>query len=270
MENFSKGFLMLPNSLANMLPLLGLTQREFQIVFLIIRLTYGCRQIWAKLKQADFSVIGISPTHIKVVLEPLIEEKVILKNGRLKQYRLNKEYLISKRTGELTDEIEGIRTLVIKQLSSRNGNQDLTSLVTNDLPEEELLTYQNSNKLVLPNGKLLASEDQLFVIPKDRLNTSKNSDKQVGISIKKESQLKFVDPTKFNPDSSAQNAALETWQTLESDKPNSFSFYLWAAKKGLPVQKFYEFASEIKQDRTILNKGAIFVHKVMIYLQERR
>ena len=68
MENMSKGFLWLPNRIYNILPFLGLTQREWQVIWLIIRLTYGCKRRWAKLKLIDFDVVGISPFHIKEVV----------------------------------------------------------------------------------------------------------------------------------------------------------------------------------------------------------
>lgn len=63
-------------------------------------------------------------------------------------------------------------------------------------------------------------------------------------------------------------AALEAWNQLEHFNPMAFQVtYLTALHKGLPPDKFYQFTSEIKQDPTIKNAGAVFNSKVQAYLE---
>lgn len=74
----------------------------------------------------------------------------------------------------------------------------------------------------------------------------------------------------FQPTNELEVAAIEVWNRLEPGNHKAFwTTYLAATKKGLPVTCFYQFASEIEQDPTIKNPGAIFNKKVEEYLLYR-
>src|SRR5574338_185339 len=77
-------------------------------------------------------------------------------------------------------------------------------------------------------------------------------------------------PKSFTPTSEGEHMALITWERLEPDKPYTFyPTYLGALRKGLPPYKFGEFASEIEQDQTVKNRGALFNDKVKSYLESK-
>lgn len=77
----------------------------------------------------------------------------------------------------------------------------------------------------------------------------------------------FANPKTFQPTTEGEVAALEAWDQLEHFNPMAFQVtYLTALHKGLPPDKFYQFVSEIKQDPTIQNAGAVFNQKVKDYL----
>ncbi len=90
------------------------------------------------------------------------------------------------------------------------------------------------------------------------------------IADKYTSNSKLINPRTFEPSSKEETAALEVWKRLESNNLLAFkSTYLGACKRGLPATIFYQFASEIEQDPTIKNPGAIFNQKVDDYLQRK-
>ena len=76
-----------------------------------------------------------------------------------------------------------------------------------------------------------------------------------------------VNPKTFEPSSEGEVAALEAWRKLEPTNPLAFkTTYLNALSKGLPPNMFYLFTSEIREDRSIKNPGAVFNKKVEVYL----
>jgi len=84
-------------------------------------------------------------------------------------------------------------------------------------------------------------------------------------------QKSVINPKTYKPINECELAALEAHATLEPHNPLAFqTTYLWAAKSGLPTDLFYSYTSEIKQDATILNKGAIFITKVKEYLEKNK
>ena len=80
----------------------------------------------------------------------------------------------------------------------------------------------------------------------------------------------LVDPRTFQPSNEGEVAAWEAWNQLEHTNLMAFKVtYLTALNKGLPAEKFYQFVSEIKQDNTIKNPGAVFNNKVQAYLKNK-
>jgi len=93
--------------------------------------------------------------------------------------------------------------------------------------------------------------------------------KSEGIADKKIT-YKAEDPNKFEPKNAEQSAAKEIWESLEPDNDRAFyTTYLYAAIKGVPASEMYRFSSEIRQDTSIKNKGAVFTEKVKEYMSQR-
>jgi len=79
-----------------------------------------------------------------------------------------------------------------------------------------------------------------------------------------------INPKTFEPKSEGELAAKEAWDKLESYNPLAFTTtYLKALQRGLPTSLFYQFVSEIKQDPSIENKGAVFNKKVADYFKQK-
>lgn len=76
----------------------------------------------------------------------------------------------------------------------------------------------------------------------------------------------MINPHTFSPKNEAEFALQEAWNRIEPSKPESFGFYVFAYRRGLPAYMFFQFASEIEQDPKIKNPGAVFVTKVIDYL----
>lgn len=268
MENFDKGFTQLPHSIGNILPLINLTGRGYKVIDIVIRLTYGCNRRWAKLKQHDLQIVDIAPNHAKEVLTSLLNNRIIIKNGNKKEYRLNEEYITSTFTQKVENKLAGLRELVGKQLAKetyRNGNNILPEKGSFNLPNREVTTSQNSNKNGLPKREILASEEHNFSTPKDILNKSKYIDKKKDNTYKVGS--KTIDPDFFIPRNPTEFEMIETFRRLEGEKKESFPFYLSALKKGLPEDKFREFRENILRTPKVKNKGALFVKKVKEYFE---
>lgn len=101
-------------------------------------------------------------------------------------------------------------------------------------------------------------------------NTSEdNRDKEIADNNFSENKLQLVHPKKFLPSNEVETAAFDAWKTLEPYNPVVLTTtYLKACKQGLPARLFYQFTSEIRQDASINNKGAVFVSKVKKWLAE--
>lgn len=266
MESISKGFLSIPHRVGDVLPYLDLTERQWRIVWLIIRLTYGCQRHWVKLKLCDFAVVRISSYHIRKVINPLLNKEIILNNSHKKEYRINEEYLATEFTELVSFELERLAKLIGRNLRNKtyqNGKEKLTKSVNEDLPKGEISTYQTGKKANHGSASL-----------KDIIkNKSKNSDKykeiaDIKISYKTNGKDRDINPNYFSPITEGEYTAKDIWSKLEPDNPDSFNFYLYASKK-LPRGLLYQFMSEIQHDKSVKNKGAVFVNKVQAYLKEK-
>lgn len=84
------------------------------------------------------------------------------------------------------------------------------------------------------------------------------------------SRNKTFNPKTYKPENKLQHVAFELWKRLEPDNPRSFdTTYLNAVIHGVPDSLLYEFASEIEQDNSIGNKGAVFNSKVQDWIDKK-
>lgn len=125
------------------------------------------------------------------------------------------------------------------QLSTKSQPDDNQKAPQSNISESNQIEV---NKSEYNNNELIADK-----------NSSKN---RAGV----------INPKTFDPKSEGELAAKEAWDKLESYNPLAFNTtYLKALQRGLPTNLFYQFVSEIKQDPTIENKGAVFNKKVNDY-----
>lgn len=268
MENFDKGFSPLPHWLGNILPFLGLSQRQYQSVLLIIRLTYGCNRKWAKLKPYYLQILNIAPSHAGEVLRPLISKKIIEQRSCNKEFRINEEYLRKVITPKLLTHLEALRELVGRQLSKKPSQisiKKLPKIVIEKFPNQESNDSQSSNNEALPNREVLGLENDLFAIPKDILNKRKHNDTKDRFSYKWSGT--HITPDSFYPQNETEFEMFESFKLLDNSNPDSFSFYISTLKKNLPASKFREFREDILRTPQIKNKGSVFVKKVKEYFE---
>jgi hypothetical protein len=108
------------------------------------------------------------------------------------------------------------------------------------------------------------SEPKRTEVKKSDHKETQPNDRQNGFA-----KVELINPKSFEPSSNEEIAMLEAWRKLEPSNPMALTTtYFTALKKGLPASKFYEFSSEISQDKTINNKGAVFNSKVKSYLNQ--
>ena len=80
----------------------------------------------------------------------------------------------------------------------------------------------------------------------------------------------YIDPSNFRPTNAEEVAVLAIFNKLEPENIKAFTTtYLAAYRRGLPWVLFYRFASEIKQDSSIKNPGAVFNKKVEDYFRNK-
>jgi len=144
-----------------------------------------------------------------------------------------------------------------KKQEKRNGKQNDNQMATKCQPSDnQRETQANIDKHRLTKAN--ANKDKAN--GKESRIANKNSCKSVG---------EIIDPANYRPNNAKQTAALEAWKKLEPNNPEAFmTTYLNACKRGLPTDLFYKFCSEIEQDKTINNKGAVFNQKVKDYFEK--
>lgn len=92
-----------------------------------------------------------------------------------------------------------------------------------------------------------------------------------------ESKLNKVKKSEYKEEVADKNLASErgfaasnAWKRLEPNNPDAIkTTYFWALRKGLPSHLFYEYASQIEQDKTVKNRGAVFQAKVKEWLKKK-
>jgi len=127
--------------------------------------------------------------------------------------------------------------------------------------------FQEVPRITTP--KEVNGTEENIEVNKTEVNKSEDS-RKVDADKGSLSYKGIVNPKSFIPSSEGELMALETWKRLEPN--NGFSLastYLKALEKRLPLRLFGQFASEIEQDKTIMNRGAVFNKKVNDYLTKK-
>lgn len=138
------------------------TKRQRKILDLILRLSWGCGKKVATIpRQRDFEVVGVGEGHVKHELTWLIESKVILTNGT--NYAFNKDYdqwQVSRVKPYTPKKLTELVSLNLKH-TYQNGklsDKELTETVSQNLPKQEVSTYQNRK---FPKAKLASPKESI-------------------------------------------------------------------------------------------------------------
>ncbi len=125
---------------------------------------------------------------------------------------------------------------------------------------------QPSSNQRLPQYNI--SESSLIEVNKSEYKV--NEIEPIADNSFKNDATEVVNPKTYEPQTEGEVSAKVAWGKLEPYNPLAFqTTYLKALRKGLPSNLFYQFTSEINQDQTILNKGAVFNKKVDDYFVKK-
>jgi len=133
-----------------------------------------------------------------------------------------------------------------------------------DLPSFEEKKGNKEAPNVSRNDSITSPQSNISELNKVEINKSENNG---GKPLTDENLIRVINPKTFEPQNEGEVAAKEAWEQLEPNNPYAFqSTYLKALEEGLPTTLFYEYTSQIKQDPSIKNPGAVFNKKVEDYL----
>lgn len=202
----------------------------------------------------DFGKIAGSPKTLKAIVMPMSDrpiedfEKAIIE-------MLN-ERLISRY------EVEG--QLVIEYPGFDTYQTGLNKRTKSKYPDNP-----NSKKFSeVPRNSSITEPNGIELNRKEPNRTEDDEAEQLG-DKNSSKRIPTINSKPFIPSNEGEVAAVEAWQKLEPFNNDAFRSYLKALKRGLPSQMFYEFSSEIKQDPSIRNPGAVFTRKVEVYFENK-
>lgn len=148
-----------------------------RVVLLIVRITVGCNTEWAKLRNTDLQVVGISDSHAKVVIESMVIKDIIIRNEKTKAYKLSPTYF-DKLLKVKEPQLEKLAKIIGRHLpkTSQKGKVNVPEMGGTNLPKEEENTYQIGKSYFLPKREDSGSDEAGFQTAKDilkrRLNIS--------------------------------------------------------------------------------------------------
>ncbi|MEY9095379.1 replication protein [Paenibacillus sp. RC84] len=200
------GFISVANELWDEIIRRNFSKRQKDILYFILRLSYGCRNKSAFVpKLKDFELCGVGKTHITNELKFLVECRVIVWEKEESAFSINKDYekwQVSPVSAWSREEFNNLihqnlaRKLPKQELQStekvtemvtatdqgyQNGNHVVTETVTEELPKRELSSGSN------PCGS--KAED----VPKDSIKDS------IKNSIKNNITTTVIEPPENDP-----------------------------------------------------------------------
>lgn len=145
-------FTRVPNKLLEAILATDFTKRQQKIIFLILRLSYGCGKGQALLRPSDFSAAGVHKNNIRKELDQLAAAGVITVEGN--HMALNNNH----HSWQLSPINSGnrLRQILHRNLADKTGTGKATGpneTRTNQPAKQEPGSYQNSNR---PVDKTLA------------------------------------------------------------------------------------------------------------------
>lgn len=251
-----EGFTMIPHSVFDWLLTIELSKREQNVVWLVVRLQYGCPKYFgAQFRQADLVAVGIHPSHAKKVIRSLIDKKVLVYRQEFNRY------VLGEPRRKNNDASFRLRQLIHTN-SYRKSNDKVTVSATTQLPNKQVKTYQKSNSEKLP-------KQQLNRYSKNEIHDAKDNEIKVKIGKRIKVAGQFIDLATFSPRNEKEVVAFETWQMLEHENPKRLGFYLNLATTGLSVDDFDRIRTEVMNDQDVSNRSKLFSQKAVECIKQR-
>lgn len=207
------------------------------------------------------TVVPMTKWSLKVIKDYFFEIK---NQGLIYYWEENKEWFIEFVKWNNYQQIRKDRfePSTLPSFNKENDNQ----LPTNRQPDDDQVSPQSniSEYSEIEFNKSECNED--IEIADDEI-PFKGSELTQAQEESHSSFKRIGDPNQYEIKSPGQLAAKEVWQEFEPGNQRAFfTTYLKACMRGVPAEKIYQFASEMRQDQSIKNYGAIFNKKVNDYL----
>ena len=242
-------FTRISNELLEAILLSDFTKRQFNIILLVIRLSYGCGRKYAILRKADFGVAGIDKSDIKKELALLVESKVLVIDGD--RISLNKDYdrwRISLVRAGSREEFKKIlqRNLQEKTVLPTGGDQEVGKIPTaignqvgktptGELVKHQPTGWQNTNQVV---GKIPTDQDTQ---PNDA-KCSEGAERNIKETLKKSKENPPYNPPQGGSEPLKNSFAQEREGAKTApDKRSALTVGKAADSEGEYEQDFLEF-----------------------------
>lgn len=174
-------FTRLSNELYEAIMTTDFSKRQRNILDLVIRMSYGCGKKFAILRPSDFELVGVRKGHVKQELNYLAQSKVLIVDGE--RVQLNKNYDQWRVSLVTCFNQDKFKELIKRNISAPQVTEmvtEVTEMVTDiedELPKQELSSYQNGNQPVTEMVTDIASQpysDKASSDPKDILKKNKD------------------------------------------------------------------------------------------------
>lgn len=153
-EEVRPGFTQIPNDLLEKTILFGLTKRECQVFFVIVRKTYGWQKDSDLIALSQFvELTGLKKNHVSTTLASLVLKKVITKEN--KKYSINEDiesWSVDKSKVPKQDKSQNGTTKSPKTVQAKSQNGTKTSPKT--------VTTKETNKLIQKKSLNKRDEEQ--------------------------------------------------------------------------------------------------------------
>lgn len=150
--------------------------------------------------------------------------------------------------------------------SDRFKKSDLPSVLERSVNQSPTKQQPSSNQ-VSPQSNI--SESNVIKVNKSEYKVNEIQPVADKNPFKNEATV-VINPKTYEPKTEGEVSAKVAWEKLEPYNLLAFqTTYLKALRKGLPSNLFYQFTSEINQDQTVQNKGAVFNKKVDDYFTNK-
>lgn len=256
-------FTRFPTEIFDVLLCSDLSQREQKVMYLICRLAYGCQLDEAKIFNCDFGAVGISQSHIKKVINSLIDKELIIFDSEKHLFSVNRNYIVSILREKNLKQLKKLTRSIHINLKRLPKKQLVPKVVTDNNQNGKFNYYQIGNSAKGISPRVGGTSSLKDILNKDSyINDKENIIADNKFSLKDQTPGSEEIPKGFVPKNEEESAAYEVLLKIEPQNlSKSLPYYIKAARE-LGPDVIYEVSSEILQGSPAKNPGALFVSKI--------
>lgn len=221
---------------------------------------------WMIAHADDDGKLRGEPEYIKATVVPMKKWSFGLIKKYMEEIKSNKLIYYWQENDEWF--IEFIKWKDHQSIQSDRYKQSVLPSYKGDYGNTSLAKVLQPDSNMDTQSSVIESSDKTNLV---EVNSSESKDSEIADKNSYKQETKISIPELKNMKSPSQVAAYEVWKEFEPDNLRAFyTTYLLAAFKGVPAEVIYQFASEMRQDKTIKNPGAVFNKKVENYLKNKK